>query len=402
MRETARWLLLLFAFSIPWEYSLDLGEPVGNISRLLMLVLLPVAALAMLEKRDMRSPGAMQWAVLVLFLYFGVSYAWSIDPGATLARTRGYFQEMVAVWLLWEFAESPRDLRNLLRAYVAGCWVLAALTVLDLAMTGTAGQIRFAAEGQDPNDVARYLELGLPLAALLLSTDDSSSSRWMSLVYLPAGALGVVLTASRGGFLLAGVALAGSCVLLIKGRPQITLPALFALPVCVGVAAVLVPRETLARLGTIPEQLQGGDLNQRWNIWDAGWRAFSHAPFLGTGAGSFVSAAGMAPMDTAHNTALSILVDGGVVGLLVASAVLAACLASALATSGVVRIALFTELTVWTGASMVATVEKDRATWLLFGMIAVAGRLAVSNGEGMRRCFPIARRGTARLAEDAA
>ena len=30
------------------------------------------------------------------------------------------------VWLVWEFAETPADLRNLLRVYVAGSWVLAA------------------------------------------------------------------------------------------------------------------------------------------------------------------------------------------------------------------------------------------------------------------------------------
>ncbi len=30
------------------------------------------------------------------------------------------------VWLVWEFADTPADLRNLLRATVAGSWVLAA------------------------------------------------------------------------------------------------------------------------------------------------------------------------------------------------------------------------------------------------------------------------------------
>ena len=33
MRQLVRILLLLFAFAVPWEYSLDLGEPVGNIAR---------------------------------------------------------------------------------------------------------------------------------------------------------------------------------------------------------------------------------------------------------------------------------------------------------------------------------------------------------------------------------
>ena len=67
----------------------------------------------------------MQWAVLAFYLWFCCSYFWTIAPQATLERMRGYFQEMMIVWLVWEFAESPRDLRSLLRAYVAGAWVLA-------------------------------------------------------------------------------------------------------------------------------------------------------------------------------------------------------------------------------------------------------------------------------------
>jgi len=40
MRRVAWGLLLLFAFAVPWEYSLDLGEPLGNIARVVGLVLL--------------------------------------------------------------------------------------------------------------------------------------------------------------------------------------------------------------------------------------------------------------------------------------------------------------------------------------------------------------------------
>jgi len=65
-------------------------------------------------------------------------------------------------------ARMAGDLRALLRATVAGSWVLALLTLANFATAeAVANQIRFAAEGQDPNDVARYLDLGFPLAALV-------------------------------------------------------------------------------------------------------------------------------------------------------------------------------------------------------------------------------------------
>ena len=43
MRRIAWLLLLVFAFAIPWEYSLDLGEPFGNIARIVGLLLLLAA-----------------------------------------------------------------------------------------------------------------------------------------------------------------------------------------------------------------------------------------------------------------------------------------------------------------------------------------------------------------------
>ena len=175
MRRIAWFLLLLFAFTIPWEYSLDLGEPLGNIARIIGLLLLLVAIPAVLQAGRLRAPGAMMWLALALYLWFCCTYFWTIEPLLTLARMRGYFQEMMIVWLVWEFAESAGDLRALLRAYVAGSWVLAVLTLANFAPAeAVAEQIRFAATGQDPNDVARFLNMGFPLAALLVN----SERRW--------------------------------------------------------------------------------------------------------------------------------------------------------------------------------------------------------------------------------
>jgi hypothetical protein len=56
-------------------------------------------------------------------------------------------------------------------------------------------------------------------------------------------------------------------------------------------------------------------------------------------------------------------------------------------THGPMRVALATALLVWVITSMVATVEESRTTWLLFGMVALAGRLAVEEPERMAACF---------------
>jgi O-antigen ligase len=394
MRRFVWVLLLLFAFAIPWEYSLELGEPLGNIARLVGLLALLAAIPAAFEGGRLRVPGAMLWLVLAFFLWYCCTYLWTIEPLTTLDKMRAYFQETMIVWLVWEFAESAGDLRALLRVYVAGSWVLAILTVSDFASAQAMAnaQIRFAAAGQDPNDVARFLDLGFPLAALLVNSERRWPWRLLAAGYLPLGLVAVLLTASRGGFLAAVAALAGSGLLLAYGHPKRVLAGALALPPMGAALWFIVPRGSFERLGTISEQLQHGGLNQRLNIWAAGWRAFARAPFIGTGAGSFVSAAGLASIDTAHNTALSIAVSGGLVALLLAAAIVAAAIWAITQTRGQLRWALATALVVWLITSLVATVEESRTTWLLLALIALAGRLAAEQPEELADCFPAARR----------
>jgi len=389
MRRTAWILLLILAFAIPWEYSLDLGEPLGNVARIAGLLVLIAAVAAILQASRMRTFNAFCWMTLALYLWFCCTCFWSIDSVVTVEKLRAYFQEMMIVWLAWEFADTPADLRNLLRATVAGSCVLAVLTLLAFRSPEAlvTGQIRFAAYGQDPNDVARFLDLGFPLAALLANCERRWPLRLMAIGFLPLGVAAVLLTASRSGFLAALVALAGSFLILAQGHGRRVAAAIFALPPFLAALWFIVPGGTFERLATIPEQLRGGDFNQRVNIWSAGWRAFEQAPLFGTGAGSFVMAAHLAPGDTAHNTVLSILIGGGLCALLLASLLLALAIRAALQTRGPLRLALATCLIVWATTSLIATTEENRTTWLLFGLILLAARLAAEDTRGLAACF---------------
>jgi O-antigen ligase len=381
MRRITRILLLILAFAIPWEYSLDLGEPLGNAARIAGLLVLLAAVPAVLQAGRIRTFNAFCWITLALYLLFCCTCFWTIDSVVTLEKLRSYFQEMMIVWLVWEFADTPADLRDLLRATVAGSWVLAVLTLLAFRSPEViaTGQIRFAAYGQDPNEVARFLDLGFPLAALLVNCERRWPLRLMAIGFLPLGVVAVLLTASRSGFLAALVALAGSILILALGHGRRVAAVIFALPPFLAALWFIVPGGTLERLATIPEQLNGGDFNQRVNIWSAGWRAFVHAPLLGTGAGSFVAAAHLGAGDTAHNTALSIVIGGGLCALLLASLLLALAIRATFQTSGPLRLAMVTCLLVWVVTTLIATVEENRTTWLLFGLILLAARLAAED-----------------------
>lgn len=376
-RSIARVLLLVYAFVVPWEYSLDLGDPYGNIARIAGILLLLVAIPAIVETGWIRKPGALQWAVLAFYLFWLASALWTVDPLATFEKIRAYFQTMVSVWLLWELMERRVDLRNLIRALIAGSWVLAILTLMNFASPGAnaAEQIRFVAEGQDPNDVARFLALIFPLAAYLFRTEDRWRYRMLGLAFLPLGLFAVLLTASRGGTTAAVIALLGSLMILVKGRVNSSLKIAFMLPVFLAVIWFALPEGVIERLATLRDEIALGNLNERVNIWSAGWQAFKSSPWLGAGAGAFVTAAHTAPADTAHNTPLAVLVMGGLVALAIAILIFLFAFRAALCSQGLMRVALLTTLLVWLVTSMVGTVEENRMTWLIFGLIVVAGRL---------------------------
>jgi O-antigen ligase len=382
-------LLMLYAFAVPWEYSLDWGEPLGNVARIVGILLLLAVAPQVLAGRAVRRPGVVQWLVLGLYLYFACSYFWTVDADTTLDKIRSYFQVMMLVWIVWEAGETAEHVRGLMRAFVAGCAVLAVLTILDFASPSAvaAEQIRFVAEGQDPNDVARFLDLGIPLAALLFATERQWRFRAAAIAYLPLGFLAVVLTASRGGFSAAVAAMLGSAMLLAVWRRREGVLVVGGMAAAAGSLWLVVPEESLQRLATIPEQVGSADLNDRLNIWIAGWQAFRQAPWLGYGAGTYSIASRLAPGDTAHNTAMAVLVTGGMAGAAIFAGILAAVALAIAHTRGLLRIALGTAFAVWLVTSMVGSVEENRTTWLLFAVVGLAGRLAQEEAHALEQMF---------------
>ena len=121
-----------------------------------------------------------------------------------------------------------------------------------------AGQIRFAAYGQDPNEVARFLDLGFPLAALLVNCERRWPLRLLAIGFLPSALSPFCSRLRASGFL---AALVGSRRLVAYSRagprPPRQRPRSFALPPFLAALWFIVPGGTLERLATIPEQSQG-------------------------------------------------------------------------------------------------------------------------------------------------
>src|SRR6266481_2494153 len=121
-------LFCLFVFAIPWENALLLPG-VGTVSRLLGLLAIPVAALAIIERGRIRSPSLPIVFVCLFVVWGGLSYFWTLNAEATSIRTSSWLQNLGMTWLLWELADSRSRQLTLMRSYVFGTLVSATDTL---------------------------------------------------------------------------------------------------------------------------------------------------------------------------------------------------------------------------------------------------------------------------------
>ena len=101
-----------------------------------------------------------------------------------------------------------------------------------------------------------------------------------------------------------------------------------------------------------------------------------------------MNAARLAPEDTAHNTLLSIGVEGGIIAVMLAAAIVVVCARSVAKVRGPVRMALAAAFLVWLVISLVATVEVSRTSWLLLALISLVERMEAESPGELDHYFP--------------
>jgi O-antigen ligase len=177
---------------------------------------------------------------------------------------------------------------------------------------------RYAAAGFNPNDLGFTLVLAVPMAWYLGMTVEKPIWRWINRMYVPLGAAGLLLTASRGALIPGLVAFLiipwTARELPRRGRTII----LASLGIALLGAIYFAPSSSWTRLATMSTEIESGDFSSRGAFWKAGFEVFLQHPLLGVGAGAFETAvepilgAGRAP----HQTFLAVLVGQGVIGFL--------------------------------------------------------------------------------------
>ena len=318
MSEAAFVLLWCFVFVVPWEEVVPVPF-LGSLPHLIGVAACIGGTLHVLARGSLRPLSWFHWFAIAFVLWAGVSSLWTIDPVATRARLMTYLQLVVLVWLIWEIAWSPERQRALLQAFVLGT-CFAALGTVSNYLSGVSVDVeaaRFSTLHTNPNELGLTLVLGLPMAWYLSLSHPQRRGTAIYRFYIPLGVTAILLTASRGAFAAALVALL--VIPWTSGHMSArTKAAVYAVTVgSLLLAASLVPRASLDRLGSTRSDMAAGYFGGRGVIWKSGLEIVRENPLVGVGAGAFGAAVepGLGRYLSSHQGFLSILVEEGTVGL---------------------------------------------------------------------------------------
>lgn len=372
MSSFAYGLLWVFVFAVPWE-NMVLFPGIGTIGRLLGLIAALVGIVAILTRGQFRRLATFHVVAACYIIWAALTIVWSVDQAGTLQWIQSVSQAAAIPWLIWELAGTSRRRANLLQAYVLGAYVSSFDTFMHYRSGISRFTGRFAAQGFNPNDLGFLLALALPMAWQLGITHRNLIVRWVNRLYIPVGAIAVLLTGSRSSFVAVMMALS----VVPFTMPWLTRRMKFgALGVSLASAIAIglyVPPATWKRLATTGEEIGSGTLNNRRVIWKAALELFPRYPIGGVGAGALPEAIGpfLGEDKTSHNTYISVLIEEGAVGITLFTLMLVSLFFHARAATGPGRRVAFVIFVMLLVGLLPRAWEHYKVTWLMFGLLLV-------------------------------
>jgi O-antigen ligase len=289
-----------------------------------------------------------------------------------------YIQLLVMAWIVYDLASDERDYRRFLMAYVYGCCILIADTVLNFLRGQTAVEAgRYAGANVNAVEMVVILSLGIPMA-WSLAVNSTKTTLWgkigwvVHLGYIPAAIFSSFLTGSRTGLftLLPGIVYLLNGMRPMRWRTKFVLGMLFIASMYA--LSTQIPASTMSRLMSVGESVSSYDLGGRGELWDRSIALFREHPLLGVGSGAFKDY--LVYGSVVHNTFLSVLCELGLIGFAIFAVIITLLVREAWKQSKSGQHRSFAMLLIWLLGSLSLTWELTKVTWLTFTFIALATR----------------------------
>jgi O-antigen ligase len=322
MRKFVFLMLWILVFSIPM-INIVFIPGLATATRIIGFGAVFAAVFYVIANKRVKEPSLFILLTAIYILWSLLSYLWSINPGATIGRFVTNIQLFAMVWLIWELCDTQERRNYIVQAFILGAYV----SISDMVFTYIQGQsslYRMTATNFNANEIANSLALGIPLAWYLILTQKGRILYWINFLYLPLSLFCIILTASRGGMLVAiiGLLVIPLTYFHIEKSTRTKITGF----IVVGMIAIilLLPRQldkierNIERISGTPQALQEGNLNYRQVIWSAGWKVFTENPIIGIGSRGFRYSVEeyLYKVHAPHNAFLSVLVDTGIIGFI--------------------------------------------------------------------------------------
>lgn len=339
---TANVRLGLSLFVVIASFAL-LPVPLGPTASLTKIAGLVLALAWFASVASGESPGRglldEQPAIVLLIVAFLawviVTSVWAMSPGTVFGDAGRYALNALLFLIACGVLRKRRDVMWVIAAFLAGAAISAAWgIVVPPASTASTDLARASGTIGDPNETAAVLVAALPLAiALAAGRGWPPALRWLGAATAGLSVAGVLLSASRGGFVALIVVLAVALVLAGRWRAKLLLVVPVVVLVCGG---YLLANPAVLQRVTASDGGTG-----RTDLWAVALRMIEDRPVLGVGAGNFANTSiryllrsgALKRSDliantpkVAHNTYLTVIAELGVVGALLFGALLAIAL----------------------------------------------------------------------------
>jgi O-antigen ligase len=370
MRNLTYWLSLLFIFVVPWENIIMFGSGSETLGKFIGLAVAGLWLLTVIATDRVRIPLPLHLATFLFDCWNIVSLLWSAEPDRTFERAQTYAQLGILIFMLWDIYCEPRMLSAAIQAYVFGAFITAGSTLYNYLNASAYYYNRYAASGFNPNDAGLILGLGIPFAWHLATYTGKHGVpllfRIINFLYLPAALYAIFLTGSRGTLVAASVSFL--FILATVTQLQIRTQLLLLTGSVVALVAVflVIPPTSIARIAE-----KGVALNGREDVWSQSFEVMLNHPWLGVGSGAVKTV--IEAQQSAHNFALAIGAELGVIGLLLFGSVLALTFYHAWRQPGRYRYLWLTVLLIWFLGASVHNWEHRKQTWLLFSLVVISG-----------------------------
>lgn len=377
MHKAAFILLWVYVFTLPWDYILQFGDPIGSASRVAGLLALAGCVAWVATSWRMRRLHGFHIVTVIYLAVATLSLFWTANEQDSLRAVRTYAQSIMVVWMLWELGAERLRLFHFATAYIAGAWLAALSIFVSFSATNVAArarEARFGGDNWDVNDLALVLALAIPLAFYVANQRVHWVNTWLARGYLMLAPIAIVLTSSRAGIVVMAIAFSGLPSFLRRQTPVTKLVTVLMFVVAAYLAWNYAPQQSWNRIGTLVTSLRAGDLNSRELVWQNGLRAFHSHYLVGVGAGAFQ--AGAQSCFDAHNTFLAVLVEQGLVGFSMFSVLLGFVVYSVTRLRGDERMMCALLLLCWGVGVFTLGWAMNRATWFVLGFIVTCAHVA--------------------------